>query len=66
LDRRSARRKAATYTAQHKHRARKHISMPRMVFEPTIPVFERVKTFALNLWTYKLVVVGSFTIYRSQ
>jgi hypothetical protein len=35
-------RKAATYTGQHKHRK---TSMPRVGFEPMIPVFERAKTF---------------------
>jgi hypothetical protein len=39
----SARNKAATYTqTQNK---RKQTSMPRVGFEPTIPVFDRAKTF---------------------
>jgi hypothetical protein len=40
LDGASARRKAATYI-QNK---RTEISMPRVGFEPTVPVFERTKT----------------------
>jgi hypothetical protein len=31
-------------TEQHKHRTNAHTSMPRVGFEPTIPVFERAKT----------------------
>jgi hypothetical protein len=41
----SARRKAASYTGQHKHKKRGQTSMPRVEFEPTIPVLERAKTF---------------------
>jgi hypothetical protein len=43
----SARRKAVTYTEQHKHgrNADKH-PMPRMGLEPTIPAFERPMTFS--------------------
>jgi hypothetical protein len=40
LDGGSATRKAATY----KHRINTQISMPRMGFEPTIPMYERAKT----------------------
>jgi hypothetical protein len=43
LDRGSARRKAATYT-QNK---RTQTSMPRVGFEPTIPVFELAKTIRI-------------------
>jgi hypothetical protein len=35
--------KAATYTEQHKENKRIQTSMPRVGFEPTIPVFERAK-----------------------
>jgi len=44
LGRGSARRKAITYTGQHKRVKRGHTSMPRAGLEPTIPVFERSKT----------------------
>jgi hypothetical protein len=38
--------KTATYTGQHKHgKNRRQTSMPRVRFEPTIPVLERAKTF---------------------
>jgi hypothetical protein len=40
LDGVSARRKAATYTQSK----RIQTSSPQVVFEPTIPVFERAKT----------------------
>jgi hypothetical protein len=40
----SARRKAATYTGQHKQNKRTQTSTPLVGFEPTIPVFERAKT----------------------
>jgi hypothetical protein len=42
LDGGSAHRKAATEHKQNKH---KQTSMPRLGFEPTIPVFERANTF---------------------
>jgi hypothetical protein len=42
LDEWSARRKAATYTGQHK---RRQTSMPLAGFEPTIPAFKGAKTF---------------------
>jgi hypothetical protein len=32
------------HTEQHKHRTNTQTSMPRVGFEPTIPVFERAKT----------------------
>jgi hypothetical protein len=36
-------------TQENTHREKKQTSMPRVGFEPTIPVFERPKTFhALN------------------
>jgi hypothetical protein len=44
LDERSARRKAPTCTGQHNTEKREHTSMPRAEFEPTVPVFERLKT----------------------
>jgi hypothetical protein len=44
LDGGSARRKAANYTGQHEHRINTQTSMPRVGFEPTIPVLERPKT----------------------
>jgi hypothetical protein len=44
LDGGSARRKASTYTGQHNTEKRGHTSMPRVGFEPKIPVFERPKT----------------------
>jgi hypothetical protein len=45
LDEWSARRKAATYTGQHKQNKRRQTSVPRVGFEPTIPVFHRTMTF---------------------
>jgi hypothetical protein len=42
-----ARRNAATYTGQHKLR-KTQTSMPRVGFEPTIPVFGRAKTCPLD------------------
>jgi hypothetical protein len=45
LGRGSARRKAATYTGQHKQNKSRQTSMARVRFEPTIPVFRRVKAF---------------------
>jgi hypothetical protein len=36
--------KDCTYTGQHNTEKRGHTSMPRMGFEPMIPVFERSKT----------------------
>jgi hypothetical protein len=41
LDERSARRKASTYTRQQNTERRGQTSMPRAVFEPTIPVSKR-------------------------
>jgi hypothetical protein len=41
----SVRRKAATYTGQHKQKKRRQTSMPRVRFEPAIPEFERAETF---------------------
>jgi hypothetical protein len=43
LDGGSARRNGATYTGQHKQR--KQTSMPRVGFEPTMPVLSWAKTF---------------------
>jgi hypothetical protein len=43
LDGRAARRKAATYTGQHKYRT--NADRPRVGFEHTVPVLERSKTF---------------------
>jgi hypothetical protein len=40
----SDRRKASTYTGQHNIEKGGHTSMPRVGFEPVIPVFERSKT----------------------
>jgi hypothetical protein len=45
LDRRLPCRKAATYTGQHKHNKCRQAPVPRVGFEPTIPVFQRAKTF---------------------
>jgi hypothetical protein len=45
LDEWSTRRKAATYTGQLKRKKRRQTSLPLVGFEPTIPVFERAKTF---------------------
>jgi hypothetical protein len=36
--------KAATYTLQHKGNKRRQRSMPRVGFEPAIPLLERAKT----------------------
>jgi hypothetical protein len=44
LDGGSAHRKVTTYTGEHNSEKHGHISMPRAGFEPTIPVFERLKT----------------------
>jgi hypothetical protein len=38
-------RKAASYTGQHKYKKCGQTSMPRVGSEPTIPVFDRAKTF---------------------
>jgi hypothetical protein len=54
LGRGSARRKAATYT-QNKGR---QTSMPRVEFEPTIPVFERAKT--LHALDRVVTVIGTW------
>jgi hypothetical protein len=43
LDEWPARRKAATYTGQHKHRINAH-TMPWVVYEPMIPAFKWEKT----------------------
>jgi hypothetical protein len=59
----SARRKAATYHKQNKYR---QTSMPLVGFEPTIPAFERAKTFhALNR---AATVISEFSvvIYRGS
>jgi hypothetical protein len=37
------------HTEQHKQRINAHTSMPRVGFEPTIPVFERAKTVHVRL-----------------
>jgi hypothetical protein len=42
----TAHRKASTYTRQRNTQNRGHTSMPRAVFEPTIPVFDRSATGA--------------------
>jgi len=47
LDGGSARRKATTYTGQHNTEKCGHTSMPQAGFEPTIPVFEQLKTVRL-------------------
>jgi hypothetical protein len=44
MDGGSARRKAATFKVEHKHRKTQPF-MPRVGFEPTIPVFEGARTF---------------------
>jgi hypothetical protein len=44
LDRRSARRKASTYTQDNATQKNVDTSMPLVGFEPTIPVFVRPKT----------------------
>jgi len=44
LDGGSARRKAISYTGQYNTEKRGQTSMPRAVFEATIPIFERWKT----------------------
>jgi hypothetical protein len=55
----SARRKAATNTEQHKQNKRGQTFMPRVGFEPTIPVFDWAKTVrALDRAT---IVIGYFT-----
>jgi hypothetical protein len=45
LDGGLGRRKAATYTEQHKQRKGNRTSMSRVGFQPTVPVFEGAKTF---------------------
>jgi hypothetical protein len=44
MDGGSVRRKASTYTGQHNTVKRRHTSMPRAGFDPTIPVFALSKT----------------------
>jgi hypothetical protein len=44
LDRGLSRCKATTSAGQHNTEKCGHTSMPRVGFEPTIPVFERLKT----------------------
>jgi hypothetical protein len=41
----AARRKTATYTGQHKLKKWLQASVPRVGFDPTVPVCERAKTF---------------------
>jgi hypothetical protein len=56
LGRGITRRKAATYTGQHKQNKRRQTGMLRVGFEPTIPLFERAKTlhavYHASLWSY--------------
>jgi hypothetical protein len=60
LDGGSARHKSTTYTGQHNTEKRGHTSMPRAGFEPTILVFERLKTVrALDLAALGLAYVKS-------
>jgi hypothetical protein len=56
----SARRKASTYTGQHNTEKRGHTAMPRAGFEPTIPVFERLKP--VRALDYAVIVTGIITI----
>jgi hypothetical protein len=44
LDGVSASRKAATYRRDNRNRINAQTSMPRVGFQPTIPVFKRTKT----------------------
>jgi hypothetical protein len=60
LDGGSARRKVAT--GHHKQNKRTQISIPRVGFEPTIPVFEWAKiVHALDRAT---TVIGLISVYR--
>jgi hypothetical protein len=63
LDGGSARRKAATYTEQYKHRINAHkTSMPRVGFEPMIPAFGRAKAvYALGR---AATVIGCWDLHR--
>jgi hypothetical protein len=61
LDEWSARRKAATYTGQYKQNKRRQTSMSLVGFEPTIPVFERAKTF--HALDRAATVTGHFLAY---
>jgi hypothetical protein len=58
LDGGSAHCKAAIYT-QNK---RRQTSMPQVGFEPTIPVFKRVKT--VHALDHTAAVIGSYHIYN--
>jgi hypothetical protein len=44
LDGASARRKATTYTEQHRHRINTQTFMPLVGFEPTAPLYGRPRT----------------------
>jgi len=61
LDGRSARREVTTYTRQHNTQKRGHTSIPRARFEPTIPVFERLK--AVRASDRTTIGTGSFTCH---
>jgi hypothetical protein len=51
------------YTEKHKHNIRTQTSMPRVVFEPTTPVFERAKTVhALDCAATVTVILQSDTV----
>jgi hypothetical protein len=60
LDGGSARRKAATYTAQA-HNKRTQTTMPRVGLEPTIPVYERAKT--VHALDRAATAIGNFLPY---
>jgi hypothetical protein len=51
-------RETATYTGQQKQKKRGQVSMPRVGFEPTIPVFEQTKTFRVLDRAATVVSVG--------
>jgi hypothetical protein len=55
----SARRKASTCTGQHDTQIRGHTSVPRVGFEPTIPVFKRPKTILNEISQLIFLLVSS-------
>jgi hypothetical protein len=61
-----ARRKAATYTGQHKHKKRGQTSVLRVGFEHTIPVFERAKIFYVLDRAATVIVILTFGVIYSE
>jgi len=65
LGRGSARHKASTYKGQHNTEKRGHTLMPRVGFEPTIPVFERSKAVRASDQTTILSKVSDIFVNTS-